>query len=90
LKKEIYSTLDAYQAGFLQIKGHIPELIEQGSKFAFCFKASKDVYKDLNDYQNGASIEAVKFAMTIKQLKTQIHSLRRGKGNKYVQTEEGK
>ena len=31
---KVYSTLDAYQAGFLQIKGHIPELVEQGSKFA--------------------------------------------------------
>lgn len=74
---KFYSTLDAYQAGYLTLKGHIPELINQNGKIVFCFTLSDLLLEDLSDYVNGASVEANKFTFAVKQLKSQIHSMRR-------------
>ena len=79
--ENIYSTLDSYQAGFLTLRGHTPKLIEQGNKVVFVFTSNKKFYKDLSDYNNGAMVEADRFALTIKSLKSQIFSLRRRKEN---------
>lgn len=87
--ERIYTTLDAYQAGFLTLKGHIPELIQQGDKIVFAFNASDDLYKAIAEYNNGAKVEASKLALAIKTLKSQIHSLRRSKEKSYGQ-EKGK
>lgn len=82
--EKAYTTLDAYQAGFLTLKGHPPKLFEQGDKVVFLFEADKDFYKDLTAYNSGEMVEASKFAMTIKALKSQIISLKMDKGKRYV------
>lgn len=84
----LYTTLDAYQAGFLITRGHRPALIDQGSKVAFGFVASDTLYDDLADYTNGAIIEASRFASTIKQLKSQIFSRRDKDGFKVKNKQE--
>jgi hypothetical protein len=76
---KIYTTLDSYQAGFLSLKGHIPELREQNGKVIFVFTHSDALLKSLLDYNNGAMVEASRFAFSIKALKSQIHSMRRDK-----------
>ncbi|MEW6686323.1 MAG: hypothetical protein AB1393_08990 [Candidatus Edwardsbacteria bacterium] len=76
---KVYTTLDAYQAGFLALKGHVVEFIEQGDKIVFSFVSNDKLFKDLSDYSNGAIVEASKLAFAIKTLKSQIHSLRRSK-----------
>lgn len=76
-KEKIYRTLDAYQAGFLTLKKHLPELINQNGKILFTFPLTDALLLDLEDYNNGAKVEASKFAFAIKTLKTQIHSMRR-------------
>jgi hypothetical protein len=79
--EKVYTTLDAYQSGFLTLKNHIPKLIDQNGKIVFCFIVSDTFYRDLEDYNSGALIEASRFAFAIKTLKSQIHSMRKGKEN---------
>jgi hypothetical protein len=79
--EKVYTTLDAYQAGFLTLKNYIPKLIDQNGKIVFCFIVNDTFYSDLADYNSGALIEASRFAFAIKTLKSQIHSLRREKEN---------
>jgi hypothetical protein len=59
--ERVYTT-DAYQAGFLTLKGHFPELIEERNKIVFAFVLTDGLLKSLSDYSNGALIEASKFA----------------------------
>ncbi len=77
----VYTTLDAYQAGFLTLKKHTPDFIDQQGKIVFVFTQSDQLLQDLADYHAGAVIEAVRFAFAIKTLKSQIHSLRKNKEN---------
>lgn len=86
--KNAYSTLDAYQAGFLALRGHSPSLTAQGDKVVFLFESSEGLYKDLTDYNTGALVEASRFAMTIKSLKSQIFGLRMNKGKRYEKKKE--
>jgi hypothetical protein len=79
--EERYTTLDAYQAGFLTLKGHVPKLIEQGSKIIFSFSIDEIFFGDLAAYNSGATVEALKLAIAVKTLKSQIHSMRKNKGN---------
>ena len=76
-----YTTLDAYVAGFLTLRKHIPDFIDQNGKFVFVFIQSDELSQDLDDYNAGAVVEAAKFAFAIKTLKGQIHSLRKEKDN---------
>lgn len=80
-KNKVYSTLDAYQAGWLTLKGHIPKLEKQNEKVVFIFALSDSLIKDLLDYNEGALVEASKFAFAVKTLKSQIHSIRMRKKN---------
>lgn len=77
--EKVYTTLDAYQAGFLTLKGFIPKLIEQNNKVVFVFSQSDELLKALTDYNSGAFVNASRFSFTIKTLKSQIHSMRRNK-----------
>jgi hypothetical protein len=86
--KNVYSTLDSYQAGFLVLRGHSPTLSAQGNKIAFLFESTKALHKDLTDYNAGASVEASRFAMTIKALKSQIYGLRMNNGKRYEKKKE--
>jgi len=81
--EKIYSTLDAYQAGFLTLRGHAPDLIPQGNKIVFVFPGTDRLYGDLSDYNGGATVEALKLAIAVKALKSQIHSMRRNNGESY-------
>lgn len=77
--EKIYTTLDAYQAGFLTLKKHIPDFIDQQGKVVFVFIQSAELLRDLTDYNAGAVVEASRFAFAVKTLKSQIHSMRREK-----------
>lgn len=87
-RAETYTTLDAYQAGWLTLKGHSPKLINQNGKVVFVFILTDTLLKDLADYNNGAVVEASRFAFAVKTLKSQIDSLRRNKESNYVQTQK--
>ena len=80
VSEKVYTTLDAYTAGFLSLKGHTPTLVEQGEKVVFAFLASEKLFKHLSAYANGEKIEASKLAFAIKNLKSQIFSLKRERG----------
>lgn len=78
--QSMYTTLDAYQAGFLTLREHIPKLIEEGTKIVFAFAATNELYNDLSAYNRGAQVEALRLAVAVKSLKSRIHSMRRNKG----------
>jgi len=79
MNQERWSTLDSYVAGFLVTRGFQPSLIPQNghkSKIAFSFAATPELYKALHEYTSGATIEASRFALTVKALKSQIFSMK--------------
>jgi hypothetical protein len=88
--EKFYTTLDAYQAGFLTLQGFTPKLVDQGGKIVFVFIQSAELLKELADYSAGAVVEAARFAFTIKTLKSQIHSMRRGKEEADVKLKSGR
>ena len=55
--------------------------VEQGNKVVFYFDATDELYQAINDYNSGTTIEAVRFALAIKNLKSQIQSARNNKEN---------
>lgn len=75
--KKVFTTLDAYTAGYLYLKNFTPELIQQDDKVVFVFTVSDEFYKELSNYNAGALVEASRLAGAIKNLKSQIHSVRR-------------
>ncbi len=81
--EQVYTTLDRYQSGFLTLRGFVPRLIEQSGKVVLVFIQTKELLQALADYQNGAVVEAARFAFAIKTLKSQIHSMRKNKENLY-------
>jgi hypothetical protein len=85
--EKIYTTLDAYLAGFLTLRHHFPNLVQQGNKIVFSFSGTDALYQDIQEYNAGAIVEALRLAMAIKTLKSQIHSLRKNKENYYGQAE---
>ena len=90
LQNKVFTTLDAYTAGYLYLKSYTPELIQQGEKVVFVFPASDELYQELTNYNSGALVEASRFAGSIKNLKSQIFSVRRNKENNYGQVQEKK
>ena len=78
-QKKVFTTLDAYTAGYLFLNKFTPELIQQGSKVVFCFDATDELYQSITEYNSGARVEAVRFSLAIKNLKSQIFSMRRNK-----------
>ena len=86
---KIYSTLDAYQAGFLTLRGHDPTLVSQGKKIVFVFSGTDRLYGDLSDYHSGATVEALRLAIAVKSLKSQIFSMKRGNEESHGKEEEG-
>jgi hypothetical protein len=85
LSTKLYTTLDAYQAGFLTLRGFFPKLVDQNTKIVFVFIQSDELLQALADYNTGAVVDAARFAFTIKTLKSQIHSMRREKDNLWPQ-----
>jgi len=73
-ENRFFTTLDAYQAGFLTLKGHTPELTKSSQKIIFNFQQTDKLATDLGEYFNGAMVDAMRFALAVKQLKTQIFS----------------
>jgi hypothetical protein len=78
MSEERWTTLDSFVSGFLATQGFQPSLISQNGnkKIAFSFPATPELYKALNEYNNGALIEASRFALTVKSLKSQIFSMK--------------
>jgi hypothetical protein len=84
----VFSTLDAYIAGFLTLRGFIPELIEEGRKIVFTFESSKELNKAIDEYNGGATVEALRLAFAIKTLKSKIFSMRKNNGIYYGHKEK--
>lgn len=86
--EKVYTTLDAYISGFLKVREHNPEAFQEDNKVGWSFVASDKLFKDLDDYHNGATIEAARLIFAIKTLKSQIHTMRREKEEICVKEQE--
>jgi hypothetical protein len=75
-----YTTLDSYQAGWLVLREHTPQLIEKNGKVVFVFLLTEILLKDLADYNSGATVEAVRFALIVEDLKSQVFLLKNKTG----------
>lgn len=82
-RKKVFTTLDAYLSGYLVLKECTPSLIQEdnSNKIVFVFPATEELYTEITNYNNGAKVEAVRFALAIKGLKSKIFSLRRNNVN---------
>lgn len=74
--EKVFTTLDAYLSGYLALKGFIPKLINQGDKVVFSFDASDELYKAIAEYNSGAMVEAIRFALVVEDLKSQVFLLK--------------
>lgn len=88
--ENIFTTLGAYLSGFLVLKGFTPSLIPQdnGNKIVFAFHATGSLCKEISNYNTGAKVEADRFVLAIKNLKSQIFLLRRRKENEHFRITE--
>ncbi|MFC1549580.1 DUF5659 domain-containing protein [Nitrospirota bacterium] len=75
-ERETFTTLDAYLAGYLSLNGLSPTLIQKGDRIIFTFPANTKLYSIIDEYNNGATVEASKFAFTIKTLKGQLFNIK--------------
>ncbi len=74
-EKRQYTTLDAYRAGFLKFKGHnLSIAAEHGHKIVFSFPLTPTLLRDIEDYENGAQVDAFRYSLVIKSLKAMIFS----------------
>lgn len=71
-----YTTKDVYQAGFLILRAFNYEIIRHEDKFVFAFNASNVLYQAIAEYNSGAIVEAVCFALVVKNAESQILSAR--------------
>lgn len=78
--EKVYTTLDAYQAGFLTLRGFNSKIIRHKDKFVFAFSASNALYQTIAEYKSGAMVEAVRFAFVVKNAESQILSARNKTG----------
>ena len=69
-----YRTLDVYYTAWLILQGFTPTLENEGSKIVFCFPATKKLFDSISAFNNGATVEASRFVLTIKNLKAQVFS----------------
>jgi Domain of unknown function (DUF5659) len=75
-KVDSFSTMDVYQAAFIALHGIKPTLKVSNRKVSFNFPSSEKILDLIEEYHRGTTVEALKFATTIKNLKAQIFALK--------------
>jgi len=78
--EKVYTTIGAYQAGFLTLKGFNSKIIRREDKFVFAFSVSDALYQTISEYKSGAMVGAVRFAVVAKNVESQILSARNKTG----------
>lgn len=73
-----YTTLDAYQAAYLTLRGLPVAYIPQNELIVFSFADTKELREALSDYMNGAKVPVLQFVSQVKMLRGQIYN-RRGR-----------
>jgi len=85
MDEETWTTLDSFVSGFLVTRDFTPTLIPQSGskKVAFSFPATPELYRALREYNDGATVCAVRFAASVKMLKSQIFSMRKSEEERH-------
>jgi hypothetical protein len=76
-----FTTLDAYLAGFLVLRGFTPHLVSQQGKVVFCFEDSRKTQGAILEFHAGATVGASLFTAAVKALKGKVHDMRRDNGD---------
>ncbi len=58
-----------------------PTLKVHNHRTLFCFPASDDLYKAMNDFNNGAALNALEYAQMIKRLRAEMLMRRKMEAN---------
>ncbi len=75
--EKVFSSLDVYVTAYIYLTTSIyPTLKNYKGKISFNFPLTDQVINTINDYNAGKKIEALKFSLTIKNLKAQIFSFK--------------
>ncbi len=75
--EKIFSTMDVYVTAYIYLTTDVyPTLKNYKGKVSFNFPLTGEVIQSINNYNTGKKIEALKFSLTIKNLKSQIFSLK--------------
>jgi len=69
-----YTTLDAYQAAYLTLRGLPVSYILQNGLIVFSFSETKELREALRDYMNGAEVPVFQFVTRVKMLRGQVHN----------------
>lgn len=73
---------DVYLASFVSVFLNIqPELKVHNKRTLFCFPAYDELYKAMNAYNNGATLNALEYAQMIKRLRAEMLMRRKMEGN---------
>jgi hypothetical protein len=72
-----FRTLDVYITAWLILECFTPVLEKERSKIVFCFPSSPKLFDAIARFNSGATVEAARFVLTIKNLKAQVFSMKR-------------
>ncbi len=79
-----YSTLCVYTSDWIYLTTNIyPDLKYFNGKVSFHFPLTETIINSISDFNTGKKIEANKFTITIKSLKSQIFQMKECKGNEW-------
>lgn len=72
----IIPIFDINLSAFLQLQGIIPQLQKEGSRVIFFFPSDKKTYELMKSYNENPSIPVLDFVRHLRQLRSQMLSLR--------------
>lgn len=75
--EKVHSTLDVYQSAWIYLTtGIYPDLQHNNNKVSFNFPLNEKVIQSIGRFNSGEKIEALKFTLTVKNLKAQIFQMK--------------
>lgn len=78
MKSETFTTLDVYVAGFLRLRGHEPDLVEDAvtRRVLFTWPQTPELLRDLVEYRRDVPVGALTLSYAIKDLKASFKGLK--------------
>lgn len=76
MKMETFRIQDLYTAAFCTLSGLAYSLEKKGSKVLFCFEPTPDLYKALQAFNEGISVDVAEFTREVKRLRAIMYEAR--------------
>jgi len=73
IHEKLFRTKDLYLASFLILYSHLtPSFEKKDGKIIFSFPSTDELYRGLQDFNNGEVIDASEYAAAIKRLRAEM------------------